>query len=533
MRLLQLNEQNELSLIERSGDNVPEYAILSHTWGADGEEVTYDDLLKGTGKHKQGYDKLRFCANQAHLDGLKHVWIDTCCINQANFMELSTAINSMFRWYRDANRCYVYLSDVPDPKDPSSTVESTFSVSRWFKRGWTLQELIAPSLVQFFSRNGQLLGDKASREHEIHDITGIAVRALQGDPLSQFSVSERLSWVANRQTTVEEDAAYCLLGMFDVQMPLIYGEGRENALARLQRKIQKSSKKTPVSAAWTHLDNQKKAEILMWTSMVPYKDNHELAYEGHVSETGNWIFQDISYLTWDRGSSSRILWIHGNGKQKVTDFIQLRWLIILLVGAGKTKLIAHIIASFQERPLDDALAYFYCNRNEDDRRNPTSVLRSFVKQLSISSDSAQLHSALAEKYEEKYRSGFSSVHLSNEEAERLLQIQMKCYRRTTLIVDALDECDRSSRVLLIAALYRLVNDIPNLRIIISSRPDDDIKRKLEDKGKLEIDATKNQEDIKKFVLAKLDEDALERPIPFSDQLRNDIIDILFKKSDGM
>jgi hypothetical protein len=203
-------------------------------------------------------------------------------------------------------------------------------------------------------------------------------------------------------------------------MPLIYGEGRRKALDRLQRKIQKSSNTKIVSTAWTHLDDNKKAKILMWTSKVPYKDNHEAAYKGHVSGTGNWIFQDSSYISWDRGSSSRILWIHGNGKHKTNWFTQLRYLNSLLVGAGKTKLIAHVITSFQKRPLDEALAYFYCSRNEDDRRNPASVLRSFVKQLSISSNSAQLHSALTEKYAEKYRSGFSSAHFSNKEAENLL-----------------------------------------------------------------------------------------------------------------
>ena len=241
MRLLKLDDNGELSLVERVGNNIPEYAILSHTWGADGEEVTFEDLIKGTGRHKPGYDKIMFCAKQTDQDGLKYFWVDTCCINKADFTELSKAINSMFRWYREATRCYVYLSDVPDPKDPTSTIESAFPKSRWFKRGWTLQELIAPSSVQFFSRKGELLGNKKSREQQIHQITGIAIEALQGNALSQFDTAERLLWAARRETTVEEDAAYCLLGIFDIHMPLIYGEGQKKALDRLQRKIQKSS----------------------------------------------------------------------------------------------------------------------------------------------------------------------------------------------------------------------------------------------------------------------------------------------------
>ncbi|PMD58686.1 uncharacterized protein K444DRAFT_489428, partial [Hyaloscypha bicolor E] len=238
MRLLKLNDNGELSLVKRTGDQAQKYAILSHTWGPDGDEVSYEDLINGTGKNKPGLDKLRFCAKQADLDGLNYVWIDTCCINKADFTELSGAINSMFRWYQEAVLCYVYLSDVPDPEDHSSTVES-FSASRWFKRGWTLQELIAPSKVHFFSHKGQFLGSKVSRAQDIHHITGIPLKILQGESLAQFSIDERFSWAQTRQTTVEEDTAYCLLGIFDIHMTLIYGEGRRKALDRLQRKIRK------------------------------------------------------------------------------------------------------------------------------------------------------------------------------------------------------------------------------------------------------------------------------------------------------
>ncbi len=224
MRLLKFDDNGGFSLVGPFNKDIPEYAILSHTWGADGEEVTYENLTNGTGKDKPGYSKIKFCVEHAHRDGLRYSWVDTCCINKANFTELSEAINSMFRWYRKATRCYVYLSDVPEPQNPTSTVEAAFPNSRWFKRGWTLQELIAPSVVQFFSRTGEFLGDKTSREQQIHQITGIAIEALRGNPLSQFDPAERLSWAARRETTVEEDASYCLLGVFDIHMPLIYGE---------------------------------------------------------------------------------------------------------------------------------------------------------------------------------------------------------------------------------------------------------------------------------------------------------------------
>jgi tetratricopeptide (TPR) repeat protein len=239
MRLLKLDDNGDLSLIGPLNGDIPEYAILSHTWGVNSEEVTYKDIIKGTGKDKSGYKKIRFCVEQARQDGLRYSWIDTCCINKADLTELSKSINSMFKWYNKATRCYVYLSDVPDPK--CHTSELSFSKSKWFTRGWTLQELVAPPCVQFFSMDGKQLGDKRSLERQIHEITGIAVEALQGVPLFQFSIADRLSWAARRETTVEEDTSYCLLGIFNIHMPLIYGEGRQNAMDRLQRKIQKLS----------------------------------------------------------------------------------------------------------------------------------------------------------------------------------------------------------------------------------------------------------------------------------------------------
>ena len=249
MRLVERNSAGEFSLTKDFvGDDVPGYAILSHTWGLDTEEVTFKDLIDGTGKHKNGYNKIWFCGKQAKRDGLQYFWVDTCCIDKSNNTELSEAINSMFRWYRDAAKCYVYLSDVSSPafdtNDESSQLpcESVLRKSRWFTRGWTLQELLAPGSVEFFSREGNRLGDKRSLERQIHEITGIAVLALRGTPLSQFGVDERFSWAENRQTARKEDMAYSLLGIFDVYMPLIYGEGSDNAFTRLREEIDKPSK---------------------------------------------------------------------------------------------------------------------------------------------------------------------------------------------------------------------------------------------------------------------------------------------------
>jgi hypothetical protein len=248
MRLLERNNDGEFSLTKVFIDDIPRYAILSHTWGADTEEVTFEDLMNGTGNGKAGYNKIRFCGEQAKSDGLQYFWVDTCCIDKSNSTELGEAINSMFRWYRNAVKCYVYLSDVlvtertPSNEFSDLTWELAFRASWWFTRGWTLQELLAPGQVEFFSREGKRLGDKRVLEQQVHEITGIAIKALQGAPLSQFGVNERLLWAKNRQTTRKEDKAYSLLGIFDVYMSLIYGEGSDHAFERLQNKIDKRFK---------------------------------------------------------------------------------------------------------------------------------------------------------------------------------------------------------------------------------------------------------------------------------------------------
>jgi hypothetical protein len=245
MRLLHYNNDSEFSLTQFFHD-IPRYAILSHTWGL--EEVTFKDITEGNRTSKTGFDKIRFCGEQARRDRLQYFWVDTCCIDKSSSAELTEAINSMFRWYRNAAKCYVYLSDVStsdyDQADPSlQSWQSAFRKSRWFTRGWTLQELIAPLSVEFFCSNGERIGDKKSLERQLYEITGIAVPALRGTSLSAFSVEDRMSWAENRQTKCEEDRAYSLLGIFDISMSLIYGEGAEKAFERLKEELFKRSRK--------------------------------------------------------------------------------------------------------------------------------------------------------------------------------------------------------------------------------------------------------------------------------------------------
>jgi len=175
MRLLEISDRGELSLTDDLTADIPPYAILSHTWGPDQEEVSFKDLIDGRGKNKEGYTKIQFCADQARKDDLHHFWIDTCCIDKTNLVELSEAIVSMFRWYANAERCYVFLPDVSackrDNTGSTRIWESAFLKSRWFTRGWTLQELLAPRRVEFYSRERVRLGDKYTLEQVIHEIT--------------------------------------------------------------------------------------------------------------------------------------------------------------------------------------------------------------------------------------------------------------------------------------------------------------------------------------------------------------------------
>jgi hypothetical protein len=218
MRLLQYNDSGFSLTKDFAGGDIPEYAILSHTWEADSEEVTFEDLMDDTWRNKAGYHKIRFCGEQARRNGLRYFWVDSCCIDKSSSAVLSEAIISMFRWYHNAVKCYVYLADISRPaldaNSESTQIfwESTFRKSKWFTRGWTLQELLAPASVDFYSEGWEHLGDKRSLERHIHEATGIPVKALQGGLLSSFSIDERLLWAKDRNTTREEDEAYSLLG---------------------------------------------------------------------------------------------------------------------------------------------------------------------------------------------------------------------------------------------------------------------------------------------------------------------------------
>ncbi|KAE8150732.1 hypothetical protein BDV25DRAFT_139562 [Aspergillus avenaceus] len=219
MRLI----NTETFLLEEFFDEVPQYAILSHIWGNDKEEVSSRDVMNDR-REKAGWFKLESCCNRALKDGLKYAWVDTCCVDNTNSVELGEAINCMFRWYRNA-----------------ASLWSQLSSSRWFQSGWTLQELLAPRNIVFYDSEWHAIGSKTQLSSTIAKITGIPRPFLLGiSHLTDASIAQRMSWASKRQTKRKEGIAYCLLGLFGVMMPIIHGEG-EQAFARLQRQITEST----------------------------------------------------------------------------------------------------------------------------------------------------------------------------------------------------------------------------------------------------------------------------------------------------
>jgi len=245
--IMRLINVNTLEIEEFVGTGfIPPYAILSHTWET--EEVTFQDWRDmSRASTKGGYTKICLACHQAIKADLEYLWVDTNCIDKTSSAELSEAINSMFAWYRNAARCYVYLPDTPhtaarlnskgqvDKDDP-------FHRSKWFTRGWTLQELLAPIDLVFFSSDWVRIGTtKIDLKTTLSQITGVEARFLTGIlDLSLASVAKRMSWISKRATTRLEDIAYCMLGIFDINMPLLYGEG-SRAFGRLQEEILKNN----------------------------------------------------------------------------------------------------------------------------------------------------------------------------------------------------------------------------------------------------------------------------------------------------
>ena len=246
MRLI--NTYN-LKLYEFYDSAIPDYAILSHTWTE--QEVTLQMLEDPQSKTLAGYTKIKRCCELALSEGWKYAWIDTCCIDKTSSADLSEAINAMYGWYEKARVCYVYMADMSLAYQHKSGLSPNFNdrfrKSRWFFRGWTLQELLAPKTVVFYGREWEELGTKWSLQYEISRVTGI--KPYQLIDHKRASIATKMSWAALRGTTRVEDAAYSMLGLFDINMPRLYGEGPK-AFMRLQYEILQTHENDESIFAW-------------------------------------------------------------------------------------------------------------------------------------------------------------------------------------------------------------------------------------------------------------------------------------------
>jgi hypothetical protein len=327
MRLLNTEEPatGNSKIQEFREEELPQYAILSHTW--DAEEVTFKDMEGPYIPNKKGYAKIRNCCSVARNAGFKYVWVDTCCIDKTSSAELSEAINSMYRWYQQAEVCYAYLADVPAGQKGHRLPPDC----KWFTRGWTLQELIAPSEIIFLNQKWERIGtnSESNLQQEISNITHIPLGILSGDDnVETASIAQRMTWASKRNTSRLEDRAYCLLGIFDINMPLLYGEGVK-AFVRLQEEIMKVSDDHSIFA-W-RLKDQSHGGLLA-TSPAAFQESADIVLRhSHSTTNSPWsisnkgIHLELPFIgIGQRGLGLAVLQCAERGKKDMLIAIYLR-----------------------------------------------------------------------------------------------------------------------------------------------------------------------------------------------------------------
>ncbi|PSN58997.1 hypothetical protein BS50DRAFT_605439 [Corynespora cassiicola Philippines] len=350
----------------------------------------------------------------------------------------------MFRWYRNATKCYVYL------RDPA------FRQSKWFRRGWTLQELIAPASVEFFSREWQRLGDKQSLTQQIREVTVIPETALQGTAMFRFSAEERFSWIQSRETTEKEDKAYALLGIFDIEMPLCYGEGYASAFKRLQKEISKLK---------TCLQD------LHSTDPLKDKSRIEDTKGGLLLDSYRWILEHPDFQQWQGDSQSRLLWIKGDP------------------GKGKTMLLCGIINVLEKSIAETCLlSYFFCQATDSRINSAAAVLRGLL--FTLVRQQPSLFSHMREKHDQTGKALFGDENAWVALSEIFTSIvQDPSLKITYLIIDALDECVTDLPKLL-DFIIQTSSASSRVKWIMSSRNWPNIEERLEraeDKVRLSLE----------------------------------------------
>ena len=501
-------EGGKLTLAQNISEGAVDYAILSHTWGNEKDEVIFADVAQASldkAQSKVGFQKIKFCVERAEKAGFNYSWIDTCCINKADSVEVNESINSMFRWYKNAKQCYVYLSDVSMASradgQPGHGWEAEFRQSRWFTRGWTLQELLAPPCVQFYSREDIYLSDRQSLLQLIHEITAIPVAALASFDPTAYSAEQLLSWTKSRSTKRPEDMTYCLLGLFDVSMPLVYGEGRERAVRRLRKEIEEKD-----------LGPQNKQCIrdLFQTDPRDDKARIERTKGGLLQDAFRWILENSTFRQWHDDPRASFLWIRGDP------------------GKGKTMLLCGIIDELEHR-TGVCLSYFFCQETDDRLRSANAVLRGLVYMLVLQRPG--LISYVRAKYDIQGKGLFEGTNawdaMSNILADMLRD---RMAADAVLIVDALDECTVD-----MPNLLNLVRCPTGAKWIVSSRNWPSISSSLaSSEHTVQLSLELNQEAVSSavdaYIRCKVDDLAIKHQ--YNQNTRHSIQQYLAANADG-
>lgn len=506
MRLLNIKS---LTFTTFHDDNRPKYVIASHRW-VDGSEITFHDVLRGANTDKSGYGKVVDFARyvDSHIPSVEWLWVDTCCINKESAAELSEAINLMFDWYRNAEVCIAHLADVKVADDMSE-----FRRSEWFKRGWTLQELLAPRRVIFVTKNWEAIGHKGTStndnletltrrglESDIANITGIPEHVLY-DYMSGFSlgVAEKLKWMDGRSTTREEDMSYALFGILGVAPGANYGEKQERAKNRLLKAVH-------------HEDEAERfQEIVAWLSPPDPWTNHHSARQLHEAQTGDWLVQSQQYRDW-KASSKRHLWMSGKA------------------GCGKTVLCSTIVEDVQahcKSAVNAGLAVFYFTFSEEQKQRPVDLLRSLVAQLGWKEPALSM---LQQAYDKPTRNT-----LGLDELQRILLACFEAFDDSFLLLDAIDECpeEDDNRNDTMECLTQISQRSKRVKIFATSRELLDIREcmtKLE-ATVIPIVTTSVDLDIRQYLATQLaDNSRLSR---LDEQTKTLITDTISAKADGM
>ncbi|WPG98464.1 Hypothetical protein R9X50_00125500 [Acrodontium crateriforme] len=459
MRLLTFDEQGSIIQVQTHHKQAPPpYAILSHTWGKDESEINYEDFVVEDGilklaksaKSKDGYAKLKFCGQEAKKDNLLYFWVDTCCIckEPPGNPELSEAIASMYRWYFESKKCYVYLSDVSvnrqDLEANTVDLKELLRRKKWFERGWTLQELLAPPSVEFFSKEWTHISNKVGLSGYIEELTGIPRRALVAKSFSpkDFSIKERMKWVCGRDTTKEEDKVYCLQGIFQVRMVPIYGEGKELALDRLSREVAYmtqfdmhdlkteffnsgpndvcESNLNNVCESRAKIDQKKILDSLRFDQMDARRSTIDSEYR--LPKTCAWLLKHQTYIDWTDESKYKdhngFLWIYG------------------IPGAGKSTLLNYAYAEAKKKKAKNeiVIAFFFNARGEELEKSTTGMYRSLLLQL-FTKDLGLQH--VLHNFENDWSKPWTLNALYKlflAVLENLGERKVKCF------IDAIDEC---------------------------------------------------------------------------------------------